>query len=229
MARHPHFGTGLFRFLTELAENNQRDWFRANKARYEAEVRDPALHFIADFGPRLERLSPHYRADPRPVGGSLFRIHRDVRFSQDKSPYKTHVGVHFRHESAKDAHAPGFYLHLEPRNVFVGVGIWHPDAGAASRIREAIVDDPGRWKRILARRPFRTAFQLSGEYLKRPPRGIDADHPLIGDLKRKDFIATARLSQKEVCAPDFLDRFTRHCNAGAAFAAFLTDALDLSW
>ena len=229
MAREAHFRPALFRFFSDLELHNDRDWFQTNKERYQKDVRDPCLHFVSDFGARLEKISKHYVADPRPVGGSLFRIHRDVRFSKDKRPYKTHAGIHFRHESAKDAYAPGFYLHLEPGGCFMGTGIWHPDTGTANQIRSAILDDPARWKRILARRPFRTGFELAGESLKRPPRGIDPDHPLIEDLKRKSFIATTSLSQKEICSPDFLDRFQRHCNAGAAFVAFLTGALGLAW
>src|SRR5918996_3776624 len=141
------FGPELFRFLRDLEANNDRTWFNANKDRYEREVRDPALDFVEDFAPRLAEISQHFVADPRPSGGSLFRIHRDTRFSKDKSPYKTHVGIHFRHERAKDVHAPGFYLHLEPRSVFVGAGIWHPNSPTLAKIRAAIADDAEAWLR----------------------------------------------------------------------------------
>jgi uncharacterized protein (TIGR02453 family) len=101
------FSPELFSFLAELRANNNRDWFAANKDRYEEDLLEPALAFIAAFAPRLEKISPHFRAEARPSGGSLFRIYRDTRFSKDKSPYKTNVGIHFRHEQAKDAYAPG--------------------------------------------------------------------------------------------------------------------------
>jgi len=140
------FSPAPFRFLRELKANNDREWFAANKDRYEADVRGPALDFVADMAPHLERISPHFVADPRPAGRSLFRIHRDTRFSRDKSPYKTYVGVQFRHELAKDAHAPGFYLHLEPKGVFVGAGTWRPDAPALAKIREAIARRPEGWR-----------------------------------------------------------------------------------
>src|SRR5439155_14951950 len=110
----PSFSRELFAFLRELAENNDREWFAANKARYVAEVQEPALAFIEDVGLRLSDVSRHLVADPRTTGGSLFRIYRDVRFAKDKSPYKTHIGIQFRHERARDAHAPGVYLPLEP-------------------------------------------------------------------------------------------------------------------
>ena len=122
-----HITPRLYAFLNSLAKNNDRTWFEANREQFECDVRTPLLSFISDFDVYLQRLSPHFVADARKVGGSLFRIHRDVRFSKDKSPYKTNVGVHFRHEQAQDAHAPGYYLHLQPRNSFVGGGIWHPD------------------------------------------------------------------------------------------------------
>src|SRR6266545_6313689 len=140
------FGPQLFAFLANLRANNDREWFAANRARYEADVLEPALAFIEDFGYRLQSISPHLRADPRRAGGSLFRIYRDTRFSKDESPFKTNTGMHFRHERARDAHAPGFYLHLEPGGVYAGGGIWHPDTPAANRIREAIVSDPDRWR-----------------------------------------------------------------------------------
>jgi len=107
--RAAYFGPGLFDFFRDLAHHNERAWFQANQRRYEAEVKLPMLHFIEDFGPRLKRMSAHFLADPRPVGGSLFKIHRDTRFSKDKSPYKTNAAAHFRHrEGSRDVHAPGF-------------------------------------------------------------------------------------------------------------------------
>ena len=119
-----YFTSESFAFLRELSKNNNREWFAANKKRYEAELRDPALRFISDFGPRLNRIAPRLVADPRPVGGSMFRIYRDTRFAADKTPYKTAVGIRFPHRAASDVHSPGFYLHLEPSEVFVGAGIW---------------------------------------------------------------------------------------------------------
>ena len=131
----------LFTFLAELKDNNDREWFQANKARYEERVKAPLLAFIAGFDERLARLSAHYVADPRPVGGSLFRIYRDVRFSKDKSPYKTAAGIHFRHERGKDAHAPGYYLNLEPGECFAACGLWMPASAQAQQIRAAIDAD----------------------------------------------------------------------------------------
>src|ERR671923_2362334 len=182
------FGPGLFSFLVDLRANNNRDWFAANKHRYEEHVLEPALAFIDAFWPRLEKISPHFRADARPSGGSLFRIYRDTRFSKDKTPYKTNTGMHFRHARAKDVHAPGFYLHLAPDQVFAGGGIWHPDTQTATRIRQAIVADPDRWRAATREPPFTDHMALGGEdKLKRVPTGFDRDHEFADDLRNKDF------------------------------------------
>ncbi len=151
MARKPNFSPEMFEFLSELKGNNTKEWFQANKERYRAEVQEPLLRFISEFADPLHAISPHFVADPRPSGGSMFRIYRDVRFSKDKSPYKTHAAAQFRHAAGKDAHAPGFYLHLEPGQVFVGAGSWHPASDALAAIRGAIVDKPARWTKIVGK------------------------------------------------------------------------------
>ncbi|MBN1993933.1 MAG: DUF2461 domain-containing protein [Anaerolineae bacterium] len=219
----------LFTFFRELRENNHRAWFQANKSRYEAQVREPLLQFITDFGLRLAEISPYYVADARRVGGSLFRIYRDIRFAKDKTPYKTAAGIQFRHESGKDVHAPGFYLHLEPDNVFAGAGIWQPDLSTLNQIRDAIVADPAGWRQIMSDEAFQSTYSLEGEILKRPPKGYDPDHPLIEYLKRKDFVAGRPFSETEACAPDFMDRFAEGCRIAAPFTAFLTRAVGLPW
>jgi uncharacterized protein (TIGR02453 family) len=219
----PSFSPELFAFLRELADNNDREWFAANKGRYVAEVQEPALAFIEDVGLRLPEVSRHLVADPRTVGGSLFRIYRDTRFSKDKSPYKTQVGIQFRHERARDAHAPGYYLHLEPGSVFMACGTWRPDGDTLHAIRTAIASKPARWQAIVEDLTLTQHFRLGGEALKRPPAGFDRDHPLIEELKRKDFIAVADLSESEVTTGGFLDRFLDLCASATGFMRFLCD------
>jgi uncharacterized protein (TIGR02453 family) len=223
------FGPELFSFLSDLRANNDREWFAANKNRYEDHLLEPALDFIAAFAPRLEKISPHFRADPRPSGGSLFRIYRDTRFSKDKTPYKTNLGIHFRHERAKDVHAPGYYLHIGPGEVFAGGGIWHPNTEAATRIREAIVADPAKWRRATRGGTFARRLELGGETLKRVPPWADAEHPFADDLKRKDFFGWARLSEDDVVAPGFVDEYAGICRAAAPLMRFLCDALDVPY
>jgi uncharacterized protein (TIGR02453 family) len=222
----PSFGPELFAFLAELRDHNDREWFNANKRRYEQHVLEPALAFIEDVGYRLQSISPHFRADPRRNGGSLFRIYRDTRFSKDKTPYKTNTGMYFRHEAGKDVHAPGYYLHLAPGEVFGGGGIWHPDTKTLTRIREAIVRDPERWQ---AAKALEGGLELGGESLKRVPSGFDRDHPFAEDLKRKDHFASIRLSEEDATAPGFLDRYTRVCESAAPLMRWLCDALVLPY
>src|SRR5215471_7277570 len=134
-----YFSPEALTFLRQLKRHNDREWFAKNKARYQASIVEPALLFIGDFAPHLYEISSFFVADARSSRGSLFRIYRDTRFSVDKRPFKTHVGIHFSHASGKDAHAPVFYLHLEPDNCFAAAGVWHPDSRALTKIRMAIV------------------------------------------------------------------------------------------
>ena len=226
-SQQTYFDRAFFRFLKDLEQNNQREWFQANKQRYEDDVRDPAQQFISDFGPQLRKISPHFLADPRPSGGSMFRIYRDTRFAKDKTPYKTHVGIQFRHKQGKDVHAPGFYLHLDPQGCFAGVGIWHPDSNALAEIRGAIDEQPRRWQKISGSKGFSDTFQLAGDSLKRAPKGYDPDHPLIDDLKRKDFIGVANFDAKTAGDPEFLMEYWKLCRKGGPMVEFLCDAVDV--
>jgi len=230
MARQSaYFGPKIFKYLKDLAAHNDRDWFKANKDRYEDEVKLPLLRFIADFAPRLEKISPEFVADPRPQGGSMFRIYRDTRFSKDKSPYKIFAAAQFRHRAGKDVHAPGFYLHLDNAGSFMGAGVWHPDGKTLTGIRDLIVAEPARWKRILAGKTFLATFEMEGESLKRPPRGYDPEHPLVEDLKRKDFILVSKYTKKDLGAADFLSRFTKDCRAGSGFIKFLGEGAGVAF
>lgn len=222
-----YFTPELFAFLEDLAANNDRAWFKANQQRYEDAVRQPALEFITDFVEPLASISDHFVADSRTVGGSLFRIQRDTRFAKDKTPYKLNTGVHFRHERAKDAHAPGFYVHLEPGRCFMGVGLWSPESKVAYRIRHHIDDNQAAWKKAAHADNFTDVFSLDGDSLVRPPRGFDAEHPSIDDLKRKSFIATTKLTQRDVTSASFADLVASHCGRATPFMRFLCAAVDV--
>jgi uncharacterized protein (TIGR02453 family) len=211
----------LFDFLRQLKRHNNREWFAKNKARYENVVRDPALFFISSFEPHLRKLDPNFVADARPTRGSLFRIYRDTRFSPDKRPYKTHIGIRFSHAGGKNVHAPVFYLHMEPDNCFAAAGVWHPDNSALTKIRTAIVAEPGQWATV------RRKLELEGDSLKRPPRGFDVNHRFIEDLKRKDFVASVGLTEAQVCGPKFMRDFAAACRAMLPLVEFTTRALGL--
>ncbi len=215
------FSSELFVFLRDLKRHNRRDWFNANKNRYETVVRAPALQFIVAFAAPLRRISPHIVADPHPTRGSLFRIYRDTRFSADKKPYKTHVGIHFWHEAKKEVHAPGYYLHLEPEGCFAAAGIWHPDAPTLTRIRTAIVRNSAEWAKV------RRKLNIEGDTLSRPPRGFPPDHPFMDDLKRKDYLASVSFSDTNVCSAGFLKQFAEACRTMRPLLEFTSSALGL--
>ena len=229
MAPSTHFTPALFEFLADLSANNRREWFQANKDRYETHVKDALLAFVSDFGERLAEISPHMVADPRPSGGSMFRIYRDVRFSKDKSPYKMNAGVHFRHEVGREVHGPGLYLHLQPGDVFAAAGIWRPNSATVGRIRGAIVANPKRWETLVNEGRFKSIYGLDAESLKRPPRGFDPEHPLIEYLKLKSFAAGTTFSQDDACSPVFIDMYVDSCQTAGPLMEFLCDAVGLDW
>ncbi len=224
-----HFGPALFRFLEDLRANNDKAWFAANKHLYESAVKAPMLRFIGDFAEPLHRISAQFDADPRPIGGSMFRIYRDTRFSKDKSPYKTAASAHFQHRSHRDVHAPGFYLHLEPEKIFAGAGVWRPEAKGVAKIRSAIAAHPELWRKVAAKDALGADFELWGEKLTRPPKGFDVAHPLIDALKRKDFVVVTRFNEADVCRRDFADRLASRYQRVAPFVKFLTQAMELAW
>ncbi|MGQ0550100.1 MAG: DUF2461 domain-containing protein [Armatimonadota bacterium] len=220
-----HFRPGFFRFLTELKAHNTRAWFEDNRERYERDVKGPMLRFIDDFAKPLRSISPNFSADSRPVGGSMFRIHRDIRFSKDKSPYKTNVGAHFPHlKGGRDARAPGFYLHLAPGKSFGGGGLRHPDAEALRMVRQRIVQRQAEWRRVR-----QAGVAIEGEALKRVPAGYDTGHPFAEDLKLKGFYAMTAFTDRDVCSPFFMQRFLAACRAASPLVAFLTRSVSLPW
>jgi uncharacterized protein (TIGR02453 family) len=223
------FPDDSLQFLRELAANNSREWFESRKARYEQSVRDPALGFIAAMSGPLAEIAPTFTAVPKKTGGSLMRPYRDVRFSTDKTPYKTNIGIQFRHERGKDAHAPGFYVHLEPGACFVGVGLWRPDKVPLGEIRQAIADSPEEYRSIVTAGEFAERYTLGGEVLKKPPKGFDPDHPLIQEIKRKDFIASHDVSDSQAVSTLFFDEVVESFRIAVPYVRFLCDALGLSF
>lgn len=221
------FSPDAVKFLNQLGKNNNRDWFKENKPRYEDVVLTPALSFIQDLRAPLARVTKHFTAIPKRSGGSLMRIYRDTRFSKDKTPYKTNIGIHLRHEVGKDIHAPGFYIHIEAKEVFIGAGIWHPDNTTLTQIRQCIDEYRTRWKRVRNAAAFKKVFDIHGDTLKRPPRGYDEEHPLIVDLKMKDHIGLARLEHKDLFDKKLIDKTIAKIKAAKPFVTFLCDALHL--
>lgn len=226
MPAESYFTRDLFKFLSELRAHNNREWFQGNKERYEQHVRDPFLRFIADLAPGLHKINPRIVVDPSPARGSMMRIYRDIRFSKDKSPYKANVAAHFWHEKGKDGATPAYYLHLEPHGSMIGGGIWRPEPTALKKIRRAIVDDSKGWGKNRFGGQLRYC-KMAGESLQRPPRGYDPNHPLIEDIKRKDFALGGMLADREVLGRGFLETTLERFSATAPFLRFLSNAVGL--
>lgn len=222
------FKKSTIKFLRELEKNNNRDWFEANKHRYESDVREPALEYIEAMAPHLAKISGSFIASPKKVGGSLMRVYRDVRFSKDKTPYKTNIGIQFRHAAGKDVHAPGFYMHIEPSEVFVGAGIWRPDSATINNMRLHMDENQAEWKKI-SKAVKAKGFSMYGESLKRPPKGYSDDHPLLEDLKRKDFIATQGLKGAMVSQADFVKQTAKLFAGAKPLVEFICEATDLDF
>jgi uncharacterized protein (TIGR02453 family) len=212
-------------FLAELRENNDKGWFEPRKERYETFVREPALQFITAMIEPLEKIAPHFLAISRKAGGSLMRPYRDIRFSADKTPYKTNVGIQFRHGAGRDVHAPGYYVHIAPDECFLGVGLWKPPSEPLFQIRSAMAERPDVYRAIIDEREFADRFSLEGESLKRPPKGFDPDHPLIEELKRKDFIASHEIGIDVVISPALLNVAIESFLMAGPYMRFLCEAL----
>jgi uncharacterized protein (TIGR02453 family) len=165
-------------FLFQLKRNNNKDWFHKYKKEYESLVLEPAKLFVASMGEKLRSISPGLLAVPK-INKSLFRIYRDTRFSPDKSPYKTHLGIYFWEGSRPRMECSGFYFHLEPPVLMIGVGIYMFPKQDVSRFRKAVVDpEAGRvLSRVLKKIPGLDGFELGGKHYKRIPAGYDPAHP----------------------------------------------------
>lgn len=229
-AADDYFSARSLRFLCRLAANNTRPWFQAHRADYEAHVREPFLRLVGDLQPALAAISPHYRADPRKQGGSLFRIHRDARYSRDKSPYKTWQGARFFHERRREVASPSFYVQLQPGGSFVGAGIWQPEPEVQRRIRQFIFDNPAGWQAAIGAPRVRASFVLEREgSMVRAPRGYPADSPLIEDLKLRSWTLWRPLDDATVVGPGLRAALEADFATLAPLVDYLCAALDLDF
>ncbi len=220
------FDNKFFKFFEELQDNNSREWFNNNKNRYEDHIVTPLLAFIEDMQEPLGKVSKNFVANPKKLGGSMFRIYRDVRFSKDKRPYKEHGACQFRHVAGKDAHAPGFYVHLEPGNILVGGGIWKPPSDKLKEIRLAIASDKAGWSRVKDDKRLNSTFKsVNGESLTRPPRGFDPEHPHIDDIKRTTFFVMKPFTKSQISKPDFVDTAANTFKSASPLMKFLCRAV----
>lgn len=213
-------------FLADLTHNNSKTWFDGHRNDYERFVVEPALALITDLDPIVRQISPAYRGLPRKLGGSLMRIYRDVRFSKDKTPYKTNIGIQFRHERAADVHAPGWYVHVALDECFVGAGAWHPQPNDLHSLRRSLAGRPEAYREALR---AAEAFQMVpvGSSAVRMPPGFDPDQPEASEIRRKDFLVSAPLSFEILQTPDLVDHLAERFRASAAYMAWLCLSLEV--
>jgi len=227
------FRPAALTFPRALRRHNDRTWFEAHRATYEEEVRAPLAALVEEVDVRLATAAPEIVGDPK---RSLFRIHRDVRFSSDKSPYKTHAACWFYHGdagrgvgSATTAHGgAGFYFHMEPGRASLGGGIWMPPRPTLARIRERIDEEPASLARVLRLPALRRYGGLAEEaMLARMPRGYDADHPAATLLRHQSFTVGRDLTERELFSPTLPDVLARDYARILPLVRWLNGALGL--
>ena len=219
----PGFAAGARQFFRDLEQNNDREWFRPRKADYERNVRAPLLRLVGELGDAIAEHSPGYLLDPRK---SVYRIYRDIRFSKDKSPYKTHAAAVFPPVGLDRHSAAGFYFQFSADELLVGGGLYAPRTPELRKIRERIAAEPGALRGIVSSRGFRDAFgQLEGATLKRVPRGFPRDHPAADLLVRKQFLAGATLPAEVVERPSIAALLDKHFRLVAPLLEYLNRPL----
>ena len=206
----------LFSFFSDLKQNNNRDWFIEHKPTFKTLETQ-----VKNFGEQLkDQLNQHDHIDRF----KLFRIYRDVRFSKDKTPYKTHFGLTWHR--TKPLYRGGYYLHLSPKNNFLACGFWDPNPADLKRIRQEIDIDGEEYLAILNDKSFRSVWgELEGEAVKTAPKGYAKDHPHIDLLRFKQHIFTINYSDKEICQPDFLNRADSALQAVRPFVDYMSEVL----
>jgi uncharacterized protein (TIGR02453 family) len=207
MASFPGFPKECATFWVELARHNDKTWFQRNRTAYERFVLGPSRRFVAAMGERLQTISPRISAVPA-VNGSLFRIHRDTRFSPDKRPFKTHMGIYFWEGDGKRWECSGYYFHLEPPELMLAVGIYVFPKDLLTAYRSAVVNDKrGRQlARIIRRVTASAGYSVGGEHYKRVPRGYDPEHQRANLLRYKGLHAVSRAEiPEELHTPAILD------------------------
>lgn len=225
------FGKGALTFLRQLKRNNRREWFQANRDAYEHEVLEPLKLLVEEVDVRLAGFAPEFIGDPK---RSIFRIHRDVRFSRDKSPYKTHAASWFKHRNAghgvgSETHGggAGYYFHLEPGASMVAGGIWMPPRPSLNRLRESIAAKPALFAGTMSAPAFKRRFGALSEeaMLSRLPRGFAPGHPAEAWLRYQSFTVHAMLPDTDVLSARLADRIEKDYRTMLPFVRWLNSAL----
>ena len=225
-----YFSDASYKFLRNLDRHNNKAWFAEHKHEYEEHVRQPFLRLIADLQPDLAQVSTHYLADPRTVGGSLYRIYRDTRYSGDKAPYKPWQGARLYHERRKQVPAPSFYIHLQPGASFIGAGLWGQPPEVQRRVRQFIFDNPGSWKATAHAPALRKRFGFDeSDMLVRTPQGFPADFEFIDDLRHRNWVLLRHVDDAGMTSPRLRQTIAGDLSALRPFVDYLCAALDLEF
>jgi len=224
LLRFEGYSPKAFDFLRKLKRNNRRDWFQPRKTEYESLLVVPTKAMVAELGARLSNKTPGVKYDTR---RAVFRIYRDVRFSNDKSPYKTYTAAHVSFPSKEGASSrPGYYFHVEPGEAFIGGGLWMPSPEQLKRIRRRIDENPQEFKKIISAPALKKHFgALRGKHLSRAPKGWPPDHPSIELLKLKQFFVGKEFPESAATRKDFPDVVARHFKAVFPLLQWLDQAV----
>lgn len=210
-------------FIKDVAENNNREWFAANKDVYEA-AKEDALALAAAIIPELAKIDPILSAEADPKK-CLLRIYRDVRFSKNKDPYKNNYGMWF--STKKGGNEPGYYLHIQPGKSFLAGGYWMPDVPHLKLIRQEIDYNAEDFKAIINEKDFKKNFKLGVDNaLKNAPKGYDPADPNIELLKLKSFEVTMQIDDEEFFKPNFVNKLISSFKTVQPLVAFLRNAID---
>jgi uncharacterized protein (TIGR02453 family) len=221
---HPPFAgfpADSVKFLKQLAKNNNREWFEANKPRYEASIREPMESLLETLAGLLRQRVPDIVIDAKKA---MYRIYRDVRFSRDKTPYKTWAAASFTVSGQDRKTAPGYYFHFTGTEVGIGGGLYAPDSNQLKNLRLAIDHDAAAFRKIIADKALRKRFgELDGERLIRVPHGFPTDHPAADLLRLKQFLCWKEHDLAIIHEPSFAPLLTDHFAAMSPFIRYLVD------
>ncbi|MBW2529538.1 MAG: DUF2461 domain-containing protein [Deltaproteobacteria bacterium] len=217
------FSKGTVSFFRALSRNNDKGWFDAHRADYDEHVMGPARAFVTAMGAKLRKISPDVQAEPK-VNGSIFRINRDTRFSKDKSPYKTNMGIFFWEGKRPRMECPGYYFHFEPPNLMLGVGLYQFPKDLLGPYREAVVDKKrgAALVRAIKAAQAKGPYELGGQHYKKVPRGFDADHPRADLLRHGGiYLGFTQKLPPELTSPKLVDWCLKHYRPMASFQRWL--------
>lgn len=221
--RFPGFPPETLDFLKNLKSNNTRDWFLSHKNIYEEKVKTPMIHFVLALKDEMKKFAKELLVDPT---HNIFRIYRDIRFSQDKSPYKTHIAAAFDPADMRKRPSAGLYFHLEPEQLFLGGGIHMPGSAELFAIRHAIAKNPRALRKIIATAEFKKMFEsLKGEQLSRVPRGFPQDHSAADLLRYKQYLVFTNFSPKLAETPEIVPETLRYFKGMMPLVRYLNACL----